>query len=72
MVIFLKKKRKTASNDNLHHSRVSAKGHLYVGGIYAGFEDDTFKLIYHPVVRRKAIFRATKVRLKIKQHYMTQ
>ena len=46
MVIFIKRRRGLTSKENNHY-RVDEKGRLYVGGIYAGFEDDSFKL-FHP------------------------
>ena len=60
MVIFLKKKRKTSSSPS-QHIVLNSKGRLYVSGVYAGFEDDSFKLIYHPNVRRREIFVPRKV-----------
>ena len=60
MVIFLKKKRKTSSSPS-QHIVLNSKGRLYVSGVYAGFEDDSFKLIYHPNVRRREIFVPCKV-----------
>lgn len=46
MVIFIKRRRGLTSKESNHY-RVDEKGRLYVGGIYAGFEDDSFKL-FHP------------------------
>ena len=43
MVIFIKRRRRRIS-DHRDHSRVNYKGHLYIGGVYAGFADDSFKL----------------------------
>ena len=64
MVIFLKKKRKTSSSPS-QHIVLNSKGRLYVSGVYAGFEDDSFKLIYHPNVRRREIFVPCKVSTEV-------
>ena len=64
MVIFLKKKRKTSSSPS-QHIVLNSKGRLYVSGVYAGFEDDSFKLIYHPNIRRREIFVPCKVSTKV-------
>ena len=64
MVIFLKKKRKTSSSPS-QHIVLNSKGRLYVSGVYAGFEDDSFKLIYHPNIRRREIFVPCKVSAKV-------
>ena len=45
MVIFLKRKRKSASSSN-QHITINEKGRVYVDGVYAGFEDDSFKVVY--------------------------
>ena len=56
MVIFIKRKRRV-SNNQKNHIRVDEVGRLYVGGIYAGFEDDSFK-VYHPspLLHSKEVF----------------
>ena len=43
MVIFIKRKRRM-SNSEINHIRVDSDGRLHVGGIYAGFDDDSFKI----------------------------
>ena len=48
MVIFLKRKRKRTSTCN-QHIVVGEKGRVYVDGVYAGFEDDSFKVVYPPI-----------------------
>ena len=53
MVIFIKRRRGLTSKENNHY-RVDEKGRLYVGGIYAGFEDDSFKLFHPSSLQRKS------------------